>query len=174
MQAPPLPYDDGTYAQQRLRWLMKPNVERTVALTDHATTQLYDKLGPAHYGKGSNKSLPSEYLAKFPPAMRADILNWTLERSPSTWKVRLYEDTCRAVLDGDYPRVWNTEVLRQLDAGAARAQWAGRACSSTARSSRPMSASCGCGGTAPAPATTASARCSPTARSARASSWACR
>ncbi len=28
--------------------------------------------------------------------MRADILNWTLERSTSTWKVRLYEDSCRA------------------------------------------------------------------------------
>ncbi len=113
--APPLPYDDGTYAQQRMRFLSKPPEEHSVGLTDHAVTQLHDKLGPAHYGKGSNKSLPTEYLAKLPPSMRADILNWTLERSASTWKVRLYEDTCRAVLDGDYPRVWNSEVLRQLE-----------------------------------------------------------
>ena len=112
--APPLPYDDGIYAQQRLRWLSQPKVERTAGMTDHAVSQLHNKLGPAHYGRGSNRTLPTDYLAKFPPAMRADILNWTLERSPSTWKVRLYEDRCRAVLDGDYPRVWNTEVLRQL------------------------------------------------------------
>ena len=113
--APPLPYDDGTFARERLRFLSKPPVGCVAAMTDHATAQLYDKLGPAHYGKGSAKSLPSDYLSKFPAERRADILNWTLARSPARWKVRLYEDTCRAVLDGDYPRVWNSEVLRQLE-----------------------------------------------------------
>lgn len=114
VKAPALPYDDGTYLQQRMRMANRPAEEHLVGLSEHAISQLHDKLGPAHYGKGSNRTLPTEYLGKFPPAMRADILNWTLERSPSIWKVRLYEDTCRAVLDGDYPRVWNTDILRQL------------------------------------------------------------
>src|SRR4051812_4594761 len=64
--APPLPFDDGTFAQQRMRWLSQTKVERVTGLTDHALAQLHDKLGPAHYGRGSNKALPTEYLAKLP------------------------------------------------------------------------------------------------------------
>lgn len=112
--APELPYDDATYQKQRVTFDSKEKAERVVGFTDASRIQMYAKLGSAHYGKGSNKALPGEYLEKFPPHMRADILNWTMERAEGTWKVRTDGEDCRAIVSGEYPRIWNTEVLRQL------------------------------------------------------------
>lgn len=112
--APELPYDDATYAKNRITFDAKEKVERVVSLSDAARVQMYAKLGPAHFGKGSNKALPGEYLKFLPPHMQSDILNWTMEKSEGTWKLRTDGDTCRAIVDGGYPRIWNTEVLRQL------------------------------------------------------------
>jgi hypothetical protein len=93
-----------------------------LALSDNARGQLYAKLGAAHYGRGSNKTLPTEYLDRFDPEMRSSILNWTLKKSFGWWLIRGYDTptnsegdgatTCRAILDGNYPRLSNTELMR--------------------------------------------------------------
>ncbi|MDX2138358.1 MAG: hypothetical protein SF123_09715 [Chloroflexota bacterium] len=98
-------------------------VSSVTDVTDHALGQLYSKLGPVHYGSGSAKTLPSEYLDGFTPEQRADILNWTLKKAEHhTWRrwgegsvtIRHYRDTTRAILDGNYPRVPNSSLVRMM------------------------------------------------------------
>ena len=112
LAANPLPYDDSEIS--RFGRIGAVRQTRELELTDTATLQLHSKLGQAHFGRGSNKTLPTEYLGKFPNDLYASILNWTLGKSDGAWKIRACEDSCRAVLDSGYPRIWNTEVLRQL------------------------------------------------------------
>jgi len=86
-----------------------------MALSDLALSHLCAKLGPAVFGKGSDKTLPRNYLAAVDPALRATNLNTALRRaSNGNWTVRGYGDTCRAVLAGDYPDIRNTELIQAL------------------------------------------------------------
>jgi hypothetical protein len=109
LDSAPLHYDDSN---------PRPNFDvqhQELVLTDEARTQLHNKLGPVHYGRGSSKSLPTEYLDGFSRRMYATILNDTLSRATTNnWKIRTYDDKCRAVLDANYPRIWNSDILRQL------------------------------------------------------------
>lgn len=114
----PLLYDDNEETRRAVNWRNRDDEggeKRVLRLTDNALSQMYQKLGKVHYGRGSNKALPSEYLSRFPNSERAQVLNWTMAKGGNNrWLVRAFEDTCRAVLDSSYPRVWNTELLRQV------------------------------------------------------------
>ncbi len=81
-------------------------------LSDNALSQLYSKLGPPHFGRGSSKILPNDFLDALGNEDRGQVLNWIMAKAKaSKWLVRSYDDTCRAILDTDYPRVWNTDLL---------------------------------------------------------------
>ena len=92
------------------------------AVTDQAMDQLRQKWGPIHFGKGSTKSLPKDYLESWEPQTRAAILNAHLHTEESNgrkWLVRGYEHpeqpfTCRAILDANYPIMPNTSILQML------------------------------------------------------------
>lgn len=112
VDAAELPYDD--YMARRA-FGSEERSKHSLSVTENALNQLYDKLGRIHFGRGSTKRLPSDYLAAFPREQHAQIMNWTLERAQrSKWMVRTYETSARAVLDAYYPRVWNSEILRQV------------------------------------------------------------
>src|SRR5579859_4958559 len=49
--------------------------------TDWAWRQLETKLGPVAFGRGSNRSLPHDYLFSLPSHIRADALNYHLGRA---------------------------------------------------------------------------------------------
>jgi hypothetical protein len=110
-------------------------------LTEHSLGQVCWKLGPAIFGKGSNASLPLAYFKAIRPDLRAVLLNDHLA-SPimgnRTWLVRGFNplDTtvlnpgngaaghpaysiARAVLDGAYPCVANTDLMRAVDMAMA-------------------------------------------------------
>lgn len=115
VNASPLLYDDSLGGSS-----VEP-IRRSLRVTDEALSQMYGKLGKHHYGRGANKQLPGEYLSLFPDDQRAQILNWTMARTPKgawgrdfRWMIRSDGDHARAVLDDNFPRVWNTELLRQV------------------------------------------------------------
>ena len=99
-----------------------------VSLTEHAYRQMFDKLGPSVFGKGSNKTLPFDYLIALKdryPNLLAAVLNRHLaDGNGSRWLVRGNGDQARAILDGDYPRIgerdgmyentWLVNVARQM------------------------------------------------------------
>jgi hypothetical protein len=75
-----------------------------LTVSDHALTQICAKLGPAVFGKGSQKSLPRDYLQAIAPDLRAENLNRHIANTNgNSWMVRAYKETARAVLAGDYP-----------------------------------------------------------------------
>lgn len=85
--------------------------------TEWASRQLYAKLGPIVYGRGKGKPLPFDYLHALPAQLRATVLNDHLQAArDKQWLVRAYGTRARAVLDGDYPIVSNTELLQAMDA----------------------------------------------------------
>lgn len=85
-------------------------------MTEWASRQLYSKLGPVVFGRGSSKALPYDYLTALDPDMRADVLNRHLRAAADRrWLVRGYGETTRAVLDGNYPIVSNTELLEAME-----------------------------------------------------------
>jgi len=84
--------------------------------TSWAWGQVFSKLGPAVYGKGCNKTLPSDYLLAIPPDLRAENLNRHLvNANGAAWMVRSYDDQARAVLSDGYAAIANTELLDILD-----------------------------------------------------------
>jgi len=88
-----------------------PNI-LPVALSDHATQQLYKKFGPGHFGAGSTKSLPFDYLAGFPGPVRATLLGFHAKQAHNKrWLVRCYGEQGRAVLDEKYPCLPNSDLL---------------------------------------------------------------
>lgn len=83
--------------------------------TPWAWGQIFNKLGPAVYGKGTQKTLPGEYLTAIPPQLRAINLNDHLMNINGTvWLVRAYDDACRAVLSEGFTTIGNTELLDVL------------------------------------------------------------
>jgi len=85
-----------------------------VEMTDHALRQLYQKLGPGHFGAGSNKSLPFDYLQAHTHALRAGLLNTHLNSqllAERRWLVRCFCESCRAVLHERYPIIPNSDLL---------------------------------------------------------------
>lgn len=84
--------------------------------TTWAWGQIFSKLGPAVYGKGCNKTLPSDYLLAIPADLRAQNLNRHLQNANGAgWMVRGYDDQARAVLSEGYATIANTELLEILD-----------------------------------------------------------
>jgi hypothetical protein len=84
--------------------------------TDWAWGQLFSKLGPTVYGRGSQKTLPSDYLLAIPRDLLATNLNRHLLNANKQWMVRAYDNHVRAVLDSKYPTIQNTELLQIIDA----------------------------------------------------------
>jgi hypothetical protein len=87
-------------------------------MSEWATRQLFQKLGPAVFGKGSNKSLPYDYLTALLPTHRATLLNNHVKTVPAeteSWFVRSYQGTVRAVLSKGYANIGNTELLELAD-----------------------------------------------------------
>lgn len=78
--------------------------------------QIFSKLGPAVFGKGASKSLPSDYLLAIPPDLRSVNLNRHLQNANgSAWLVRGYDQQARAVLSDGYSIIGNTELLEVLE-----------------------------------------------------------
>jgi len=86
-----------------------------LAPTDWAWRQVFSKLGASVFGKGSNKTLPADYLLALKPELRAHVLNEHIQRADGKWMARAYDDKCRAVLSGGYAAIGNTEVLDMLN-----------------------------------------------------------
>lgn len=83
--------------------------------TDWAWNQIFTKLGPAVFGKGSGKSLPADYLLAVDPDVRSYNLNRALgNANGKEWFVRTYDNRARAVLSQDYATLPNTEVLTTI------------------------------------------------------------
>lgn len=87
-------------------------------MSEWATRQLFQKLGSAVFGKGSNKSLPYDYMMALLPEHRAYLLNQHVKTVPAesdNWFVRSYQSTVRAVLSKGYTNIGNTELLELAD-----------------------------------------------------------
>lgn len=83
--------------------------------TTWAWGQIFTKLAPPVYGKGSQKTLPGDYLLAIPPHLRSINLNDHLMRmNGAVWLVRSYDDACRAVLSDGFTTIGNTEILDVL------------------------------------------------------------
>ena len=75
-----------------------------LTMTDNALRQVCSKLGPVVFGKGSQKSLPFEYMRSVPLDLMATCLNrHASAQNGHKWMVRQYKDVARAVVAGDYP-----------------------------------------------------------------------
>lgn len=86
-----------------------------LAPTSWAWGQIFNKLAPAVYGKGSQKGLPGDYLLALDPELRATNLNNHLERmNGAVWLVRAYDEACRAVVSEGFTTISNTEILDVL------------------------------------------------------------
>jgi hypothetical protein len=83
-------------------------------LTPWAWEQVFSKTGPAVYGHGSKKTLPTDYLLAIPASLLATNMNTHFRRITRDWMVRGYKQRCRAVLSGDYPLVSNTELIQAI------------------------------------------------------------
>jgi hypothetical protein len=77
----------------------------TLAMTDTAYSQIFSKLAPTVYGKGSAKSLPTDYLTTIPADLRAEILKRHCRDANGfqSWMIRGFDDRCRAILHSHYP-----------------------------------------------------------------------
>ena len=85
-------------------------------LTLWAWNQVFSKLGPAVFGHGSGKSLPSDYLLTIPPDLLATNLNRHLNNANGReWMVRAFQNIGRAILSSDYSRIPNTELLQAIN-----------------------------------------------------------
>ena len=93
-------------------------------IRDDVYPQMFQKLSTIHWDKASRTgSIPLDFMKQFSHWERADILNMIKAKAPmgQSWMVRTFGHESRAILDGDYPRTWNTEVLqatRELVANA--------------------------------------------------------
>lgn len=83
--------------------------------TEWAWGQLFSKLGPTVFGRGSHKTLPSDYLLAIPRDLLATNLNTHLQKTNRKWMVRAYDNRARAVLDHRYPTIQNTELLEIIN-----------------------------------------------------------
>lgn len=96
----------------------------TLKLSKHALTQVAAKLGPVVYGKGSPKRLPVDFLdaiMHWNDDLWPTIMYGLCNKSKSGWMVRRHKDTCRAIVDGNYPggaddlgRYENSQYLEML------------------------------------------------------------
>jgi hypothetical protein len=95
-----------------------------LALTDNATEQVYRKLAPVVFGVGNSKTtLPKDYMQGIPSVLKAISLQILAATTSAKWPnrewfVRGYEgekgSECRAVLNGSYPVIENTDLLRTV------------------------------------------------------------
>jgi len=84
--------------------------------TPWAWNQVFSKLGPAVFGKGCNKTLPSDYLLAIPPDLLAENLNRHIQSANgAAWLVRGYDAGARAVVSEGFTTIANTELLEILD-----------------------------------------------------------
>ncbi|HMN10968.1 MAG TPA: hypothetical protein PKD55_01435 [Bellilinea sp.] len=83
--------------------------------TRWAFGQLASKLGPTVYGKGSTKTLPTDYLMAVDPDLMATNMNRHLSQSEQTYMVRAYGNQARAIVDSKFPTISNTEILEIVD-----------------------------------------------------------
>jgi hypothetical protein len=95
--------------------------------TDWAWGQAFKRVGPAVYGRGSQKGLPADYMLSIPRDMLADNMNGHLARlagfNRNPWMVRTCDDKARAFLGGAYQtRISNTEVLSRIQGALAEAR----------------------------------------------------
>lgn len=105
----PMPRDRDEYFVNRA-----DPIKMVGQLDDNARNQLYDKLAPTIFGKGSTRSLQTELLEKLTPENFAAVMNQFLAKSDGLWMVRMDGNRVRAVLDGHYPRTWNTKMLEAI------------------------------------------------------------
>lgn len=84
----------------------------SLKVDDNARGHLCDKGGPYHYGSGSAKGLPWDYIKNLTHESQVVVMNDMLQKaSYNKWLVRGYEDTVRAVLSHDYPSIFNSDIL---------------------------------------------------------------
>lgn len=81
--------------------------------TEHAFTQICQKLGGAVFTKEDNKRLPVDYLLAINPKLRATNLNDAISHMPhnSGWTVRSDTGEVRAVMDKYYFPFDNLEMI---------------------------------------------------------------
>lgn len=73
-------------------------------VNDNALRDLCTKLAPAVYGKGTNRTLPYDYLRAMPTQLMGQNLTDHAQNSNGQrWLVRTFDTSARAVLGTDYP-----------------------------------------------------------------------
>jgi hypothetical protein len=83
--------------------------------TEWAWGQMFQKLGPAVFGKGSNKVLPRDYLLSIDKDLLAESMNRHIQKlNNGKWLVRAYDNHARGVLSSNYSIVQNTLLLEKF------------------------------------------------------------
>lgn len=104
-------------------------MQEPLPLKLHAFRQVCSKLGAAVWAAKAQRSLPVEFLLAMPENITAMNLNWATETYAALfpkrkWLWREYHTepqegvitpNIRAVMDGMYPAITNTELLRSAD-----------------------------------------------------------
>lgn len=92
--------------------------------TEYALRQVFARLAPQVYGKGTTKTLPADYLFAVDPQLRAHILNHhcQVNGNGGEWLIRADADRARAVLSSDYTVIDNAEVIGLLQTVIAQQQ----------------------------------------------------
>lgn len=90
-------------------------------MSEYAYSQLFARMGTTVYGRGSQRSLPGEYLLGIPDNIRAEALNWHLQekqvnQTNGKYLVRAYRNEARAVLSNNYVVIDNKILLEGLHA----------------------------------------------------------
>ena len=86
-----------------------------LSFTEWSLTQLCKKLGPVVYGEGTSKSVPVDFMGSVTTDVFDYTMNSLVQNVDKPWMIRGYDDNCRAILDGKYPTVSNTDILQALD-----------------------------------------------------------
>lgn len=89
-------------------------------MSEWAYSQLFQRMGTTVYGRGSQRSLPGEYLLGIPDHIRAEALNWHLQekqvnQANGKYLVRAYRDQARAVLSNRFVVIDNKLLLEGLE-----------------------------------------------------------
>ena len=89
-------------------------------MSEYAYSQLFARMGTTVYGRGSQRSLPGEYLLGIPDNIRAEALNWHLQekrinQTNGKYLVRAYKNEARAVLSNNYVVIDNKILLEGLE-----------------------------------------------------------
>jgi len=97
---------EGTVLDQNVQ------AKDTFNLSDKGLADLLSKLGNRHYGRP--KSLPADYIERLDEDVFKTVMDRHLAKTPSKWMYRINGGSVRAVLSGDYPRLWNTEIIEAM------------------------------------------------------------